>query len=122
MSITSSTSSSSSIIYEGVKPIILLLPIDGMVFTKNIIIIYQYPPQNKLFVPSYISGDYQTHYGIYKLENGSLKLLFEKLQIVFDGLAYYYFFREITHFLYNLGLNNNEVQTIKDKKYKLNII
>jgi hypothetical protein len=108
--------------YEEAEPIIISSPIDGMIFTKNIIMIYQYPPQNKLFVPSYISGDYQTHYGIYKLENGKLELLFERLQIVFDGVVYYYLDKEITNFLYNLGLNNNEIQIIKDKKYKLNII
>lgn len=109
--------------YEHAKaePIILVTPIDGMEFIKNIILVYQYPPKDKLFVPSYISGDYQTHYGIYKLENGEVKLLFERLHIVFDGLVFYYLDKDITNFLYNLGLNRNEIQTIKDKKYKLEI-
>lgn len=106
--------------YEKAEPIILTIPIDGMEFIKNIIIVYQYPPKNKLFVPSYISQDYQTHYGIYRIENGELKLLFERLQIVFDGLVFYYLDRDITNFLYNLGLNKNEIQTIKAKKYKYN--
>jgi len=105
--------------YEKADPIILSVPLDGMEFTKNIIMVYQYPPENKLFVPSYISADYQTHYGIYKLENGELKLLFERLQIVFDGLVFYYLDRDITNFLCSLGLNKNEIQRIKDKKYKL---
>jgi len=113
---------SSPKIYESVNPVIISTPIDGMVFTKNIIMVYQYPPQNKLFVSSYISGDYQTHYAIYKLEDNSLKLLFERLQIVFDGFVYYYLDRDITNFLYSLGLNNNDIHTIKNKKYKLNII
>ena len=62
--------------YKKVDPVILSTPLNDMQFTKNIIMIYQYPPQDKLFVPTYISSDYQTHYGIYKLENGELKLLF----------------------------------------------
>ena len=105
--------------YEKADPLILLEPIDGMEFTKNIIMVYQYPPQDKLFVPSYISGDYQTHYGIYKLENEKLKLLFQRLQIVFDGLVFYYLDKDITNFLHSLGLNKNEIQKIKDIKYKL---
>lgn len=107
--------------YAGVEPLILSTPIDGMEFTNNIIMVYQYPPQDKLFVPTYISGDYQTHYGIYKLENYELKLLLQKLHIVFDGLVYYYLDKDITNFLYNLGLNKNEIQTIKNKKYKLEV-
>ena len=83
--------------------------------------VYQYPPKDKLFVPSYISGDYQTHYGVYKLENGELKMLFQRLQIVFDGLVFYYLDKDITHFLHSLGLNKNEIQIIKDKKYKLEV-
>ena len=106
-------------VYKQALPIILLKPIDGMEFTKNIIMVYQYPSQDKLFIPTYISGDYQTHYGIYKLENGKLELLLQKLHIVFDGLVYYYLDRDITNFLHNLGLNKNEIQIIKDKKYKL---
>ena len=105
--------------YEKAVPLILSSPIEGMEFTKNIIMIYQYPPEDKLFVPSYISGGYQTHYGIYRMENGELKLLFERLHIVFDGLVFYYLDRDITNFLHNLGLNKNEIITIKDKKYKL---
>lgn len=108
--------------YEKSDPIILSLPLYDMEFTKNIIMIYQYPPPNKLFVPSYISSDYQTHYGIYKLENGELKLLFQKLQIVFDGLVSYYLDRDITYFLHNLGLNKNEINKIKNTKYKLDVI
>lgn len=107
--------------HEKADPLILTELLDGMEFTKNIIMVYQYPPQDKLFVPSYISGDYQTHYGIYKFENGKLKLLFQRLQIVFDGLVYYYLDREITNFLHSLGLNKNEIQTIKDKKYNLQV-
>jgi len=105
--------------YEKADPLFLSEPLDEMEFTKNIIMVYQYPPKDKLFVPSYISGDYQTHYGIYKLENKKLKLLFQRLQIVFDGLVYYYLDKDITNFLHSLGLNKNEIQTIKDKKYKL---
>jgi hypothetical protein len=101
------------------EPLILGTPLDGMEFTKNIIMVYQYPPKDKLFVPSYISGDYQTHYGIYKLENGELKMLFQRLQIVFDGLVFYYLDKDITHFLHSLGLNKNEILSIKNKKYKL---
>lgn len=108
-------------VYTKAEPLILSTPIDGMEFTKNIIMVYQYPPKDKLFVPTYISGDYQTHYGIYKLENGELKLLLQKLHIVFDGLVFYYLDRDITNFLYNLGLNKNEIQTIKIKKYKLEV-
>jgi hypothetical protein len=108
--------------YKKVDPVILSTPLNDMQFTKNIIMIYQYPPQDKLFVPTYISSDYQTHYGIYKLENGELKLLFQKLQIVFDGLVYYYLERDITNFLYNLGLNKNEIENIKNTKYKLEVI
>lgn len=107
--------------YENADPLILSTPIDGMEFIKNIIMVYQYPPKDKLFVPTYISGDYQTHYGIYKLENGELKLLFQRLHIVFEGMIAYYIDRDITNFLYNLGLNKNEIQTIKDKKYKLEV-
>lgn len=108
-------------VYTKAEPLILFAPIEGMEFTKNIIMVYQYPPKDKLFVPTYISGDYQTHYGIYKLENGELKLLLQKLHIVFDGLVFYYLDRDITNFLYNLGLNKNEIQTIKNKKYKLEV-
>jgi hypothetical protein len=108
--------------YEKADPIILSTPLNDMQFTKDIIMIYQYPPQDKLFVPSYISSDYQTHYGIYKIENGELKLLFQKLQIVFDGLVYYYLERDITNFLHNLGLNKNEIENIKNTKYKLDIV
>lgn len=109
--------------YEHVKaePQILSEPLDGMEFTKNIIMVYQYPPKDKLFVPSYISGDYQTHYGIYELKNGELKLLFQRLQIVFDGLVFYYLDKNITNFLYSLGLNKNEILKIKDNKYKLEV-
>ena len=107
--------------HEKADPLILSEPIDGMEFTKNIIMVYQYPPQDKLFVPSYISGDYQTHYGIYKLENEKLKLLFQRLQIVFDGLVFYYLDRDITNFLYSLGLNKNKILTIKNKKFKLEV-
>jgi len=108
--------------YKKVDPVILSTPLNDMQFTKNIIMIYQYPPQDKLFVPTYISSDYQTHYGIYKLENGELKLLFQKLQIVFDGLVYYYLERDITNFLHNLGLNKNDIENIKNTKYKLEVI
>ena len=83
---------------------------------------YQYPPQDKLFVPSYISSDYQTHYGIYKIENGELQLLFQKLQIVFDGLVFYYLERDITNFLHKLGLNKTEIDKIKNTKYKLDVV
>ena len=105
--------------HEKADPLILLEPIDGMEFTKNIIMVYQYPPQDKLFVPSYISGDYQTHYGIYRLEDNKMKLLFEKLHIVFDGLVFYYIDRDITNYLYNLGLNKHDIKMIKDKKFKI---
>ncbi len=108
-------------VHEKAEPLILSEPLDGMEFTKNIIMVYQYPPKDKLFVPSYISGDYQTHYGIYELKNGELKLLFQRLQIVFDGLVYYYLDKNITNFLYSLGLNKNEILKIKDKKYKLEV-
>jgi hypothetical protein len=107
--------------YEKAEPLILSTPINGMEFTKNIIMVYQYPPKDKLFVSTYISGDYQTHYGIYRLENGELKMLFQRLQIVFDGLVYYYLDKDITNFLHKLGLNKNEIQTIKNKKYKLEV-
>ena len=106
-------------VYEKVDPIILTEPHEGMDFTKNIIMVYQYPPDDKLFVPTYISGDYQTHYGIYRLEDNKMKLLFEKLHIVFDGLVFYYIDRDITNYLYNLGLNKHDIKMIKDKKFKI---
>jgi len=104
--------------YEQAEPIILTEPSDKMEFTQNIIMIYQYPPRNKLFVPTYISSDYQTHYGIYKLENNKLKLLFQRLQIISDGFVYYYIDRDITDFLHELGLKKSEIEIIKNKKYK----
>ena len=107
--------------HEKVEPLILSTPIEGMEITKNIIMVYQYPPKDKLFVPTYISGDYQTHYGIYKLENGELKLLFQRLQIIFEGLVSYYIDRDLTNFLFSLGLNKNEIQSVKDKRYKLQV-
>ena len=107
--------------HEKADPLILSRPIDGMEFIKNIIMIYQYPPDDKLFVPTYISADYQTHYGIYKLENGELKLLFQRLQIIFEGLVSYYIDRDLTNFLFSLGLNKNEIQSVKDKRYKLQV-
>lgn len=106
-------------VYEKADPIILTKPLDGMDFTKNIIMVYQYPPDNKLFVPTYISSGYQTHYAIYKLENDKLELLFTRLHIVYEGMVYYYIIRDITNYLYDLGLNKNDVETIKNKKYKL---
>ena len=71
-------------------PEIIIKPLDDMEFTKNIILIYQYPKDNTLFAPSYISSGYQTHYALYKLQDGKLKLLFTRLHIVYDGLVYYY--------------------------------
>jgi hypothetical protein len=109
-------------LFEKAQPLILTYPFNDMEFTNNIIMVYQYPPENKLFVPTYISADYQTHYAIYKYENGELNLLFEKLQIVFEGLVYYYLDREITNFLYELGLNKDDIQRVKNKKYKLDVI
>lgn len=105
---------------EKSDPVIITKPSDKMEFTKNIILIYQYPKDNTLFVPSYISSGYQTHYALYKLEGKKLKLLFTRLHIIYDGLVYYYIDRDITNYLYSLGLNKNDIETIKNKKYQLN--
>ncbi len=103
--------------YEKADPIILINPLDDMHFTKKIILVYQYPPDDKLFVTSYISADYQTHYAIYKLEENKLNLCFERLQIIFDGLVSYYINRDIYNKLYELGLNKTDINTIMNNKY-----
>lgn len=108
-------------IQEKADPIILTSPKEDMNFTKNIIMVYQYPPDNKLFVPTYISAGYQTHYAIYKLEQNEMKLLFTRLHIVQEGMVYYYIMRDFTNYLYDLGLNKYDVDTIKNKKYQLKI-
>ncbi len=105
--------------YEKEDPIILSEPISDMKFTKNIILVYQYPSDDKLFVPSYISSDYQTHYGIYKLEENKLTLCYEKLQIIFDGLVSYYIDKDICNKLYELGLNKNNISNVLNNKYFL---
>ena len=105
--------------YEKAEPVILTKPTEDMNFTKNIILVYQYPPDNKLFVPTYISSGYQTHYAIYKLEQDEMKLLFTRLHIVYEGIVYYYIMRDLTNYLYDLGLNKYDVDTIKNKKYKI---
>lgn len=107
--------------WEKADPVILTTPLPDMEFYKDIILVYQYPPENKLFVPTYVSADLQTHYAIYQLKDDSLKLLFTRQQIVFDGLVYFYIDRDITNFLFSLGLKKNEVENIKNKKYKLNV-
>jgi hypothetical protein len=103
--------------YEKADPIILSEPISDMKFTKNIILVYQYPSDYKLFVPSYISADYQTHYAIYKLEENKLTLCFERLQIIFEGLVSYYIIRDIRNKLYELGLNKNDISNVLNNKY-----
>lgn len=113
--------SNSDNIQDKADPIILTNPTEDMVFTKNIILVYQYPPDNKLFVPTYISAGYQTHYAIYKLENNEMKLLFTRLHIVYEGMVYYYIMRDLTNYLYDLGLNKYDVDTIKNKKYQLKV-
>ena len=113
---------SNDIQLENSNPQIITKPLDDMEFTKNIILIYQYPPNNTLFVPSYISSGNQTHYALYKLVDGKLKLLLTRLHIIYDSLVYYYIDKDITNYLYNLGLNKNDIKTIKNKKYKLNSI
>ena len=105
--------------YEKAVPIILTNPLDDMKFTKKFILVYQYPPNDTLFVPSYISADYQTHYGIYKLEDNKLTLCFERLQVVFEGLVYYYIDRDIHSKLYELGLNKTDINNIMNNKYFL---
>jgi len=105
---------------EKSEPNIITKPLDDMEFTKNIILIYQYPQDNTLFVPSYISSGYQTHHAIYRLVDGELKLLFTRLHIIYDTLVYYYIDKDITNYLYNLGLNKNDIENVKNKKYKLN--
>jgi hypothetical protein len=105
--------------YEKADPVILTDALNDMIFTKNIILVYQYPPSGKLFVPSYISADYQTHYAIYKLIDNKLTLCFQRQQIVFEGLVSYYINRDICNKLYDLGLNKTDIQKIMNNKYFL---
>lgn len=105
--------------YEKADPIILQELHSDMKLTKNIILVYQHPPDDKLFVTSYISADYQTHYAIYKLEENKLNLCFERLQIIFDGLVSYYINRDIYNKLYELGLNKTDINNIMNNKYFL---
>ena len=44
-------------VYEKAEPIILTEPKPDMKFIDNTIIVYQYPPDDKLFVPTYISAE-----------------------------------------------------------------
>jgi len=106
-------------IYEKSDPIILTNILNDMIFIKNVILVYQYPPSEKLFVPSYISADYQTHYAIYKLVDNKLTLCFQKLQVIFEGLVSYYIDRDIRNKLFELGLNKTDINKIMNNKYFL---
>lgn len=105
--------------YEKADPVILTNALNDMIFTKNIILVFQYPPSGKLFVPSYVSADYQTHYAIYKLIDNKLTLCFQKQQIIFDGLVSYYIQRYIYNKLHDLELNKTDIQKIMNNKYFL---
>jgi len=105
--------------YEKAIPVILNEPQPDMEFIRDTIIVYQYPPDDKMFVPTYISGDYQTHYAIYRLVDGKLDLEFEYMQIIFDGVVSYYIQRTLKNVLYKLGLNRKEVDQAFKNKYFL---
>ncbi len=105
--------------YQKADPVILTNALNDMIFTKNIILVFQYPPSGKLFVPSYVSADYQTHYAIYKLIDNKLTLCFQKQQIIFDGLVSYYIQRDIYNKLHDLELNKTDIQKIMNNKYFL---
>jgi hypothetical protein len=101
------------------KPVILTHTnqINKLNNINKIILVTQNPPLNYLFNTNYISGDIQTHYAIYKINDDKLELIYELTQIVFDDFSTYRVIQTLTRELQKLKLNHYDINLIRNNIY-----
>jgi hypothetical protein len=101
-----------------IKPQILTDIFDDMIFTKNIILIRQTPPDGCAYVSNYISAGPQIHFGIYRKNIDKIELIHEALLIVYDGCSAYLIEKNIDRVLRENYLSKNDIDLLRQTKYE----
>lgn len=104
--------------YKEIHPRILSDILDNMIFTKNIILIRQTPPDGYAYVSNYISAGPQTHFGIYKKNIDKIELIHQALLIVYDGCSAYLIEKNIDIILRKNNLSKTDIENIRKYKYE----